>query len=176
MLVLHDKAGTAHLLPGGRLKTHIGLRPVVIRASSANNKNILAAGLGKGFAIEASVESFQPEPGCVYEPKPLVLRGPPQRACPSTIQCYVYPILAHSVTDVMRDRFCLVNAVKTCSNLVIKRESIPGEPAGGLKCRGNPFEDSTTIGLGVQVQQCTKRTVDQRRWFIESEAPHVTLN
>src|SRR5215472_8589111 len=96
-------------------------------APVAGDEHVLVALVGAGLTGEAAVQRRNLQAGHVQQPQPLVLRRPPQGACPAAVEGEVDPVVAHPVPDRVRDRLVLVAAVEADGGMVAEDEGVPRE-------------------------------------------------
>ena len=58
---------------------------------------------------------------------------------------------------------------------VIKSKRVPRKAAAATKTNSDALKRTTAIGPGMQMQECSKRAVDQSGWLLEVELAHVAL-
>src|SRR5262245_4729095 len=99
--------------------------------SAAGNEDVLAALVVDRLFFEVSVQSFELKLGNIEEAEPLVLGRPPDGAGAASIERDVDAVSTDCIANDVGHGPVLVPSVQSNANLVVERESVPGEPAAG---------------------------------------------
>ncbi len=149
-------------------------RPLRARLA-VGNEDVFSAVVVIWLSGEATVERLQLEACDIKEPKPLVLRRPPEGALRPVVERDVDSIVTDGIPNRMGDGLVLVLPIEACRDPVIEGEGVPSEPSTWSQRRRDALEGATAVGPGRQVQERAERAVDQRRRLVNGEIAHVTL-
>src|SRR5438874_8375759 len=90
------------------------------RGSAARDEDVLPAVLVERLAGETAMECFELQAGDVEESEPLVLGGPPQRACTALVEGDVDSVVSDRVLNGVGDGLVLVGCVEAGRDLVVE--------------------------------------------------------
>jgi hypothetical protein len=113
--------------PKSRSQGTSGRRATHSASSTPCDEDVLRAVVVEWLAAESAVKCLKRQPCGVEQPKPLVLRGPPQRARGAVLENYVDPVVANRVPDQVRDGLGLSLPVESRRDPVVEGEGVPGE-------------------------------------------------
>lgn len=66
-------------------------------------------------------------------------------------------------------------SVQVCRDPMVERKGVPREPPTRSERPRDTFEGAPPVIPGRQVQESTKRAVDESRWLVEQKVAHVAL-
>jgi hypothetical protein len=130
-----------------------------VQAPVAGDEHVLAAFVGERLTGEAAVQRRHLQAGHVQQAEPLVLRRPPQGACPAAVEGEVDPVVARPEPDRVRDRLVLVAAVDAGADVVVTGSLVTAQPVPLAAIRAT----ETAARLSPIILSAVSRSPDRTR-------------